>query len=515
MKNGRAVAGRGFCGAMSRKDDGLRASGFGALLVFLTVLCTVALPFLFSGCNSLYELQEDELIFVSNGDGTCTLADSVGFYGKDAVIPEFSTAGERVTVIGENAFYGSGITGIAIPEGVTRIDTRAFAKCRMLRAINFPASVTEVAMYALEGCTSLEEITVSDDNSVYHDYENCLIDRESKMLIAGCMSSVIPSDGSVERIGEGAFYGCVGLKKASLPEGIKEIGAWAFSGCSSLYAVNMPSSLNEVGDFAFNDCSALESIRVPEGVKVLSRGIFRNCAALSDITLCEGLVVIGESAFFGCTSIFDPVIPDSVTTISDRAFYGCSTLDKLDLSKNVTEIGECVFAFCDLLRYVWMNYYNPVYLSVDNYVVNKETQEIVFGTRYSRVIPDDGSVTSIADKAFWGCTLLSSITIPGSVTSVGDQAFANCPGLIEVNISDGVKTIGEKAFYGCETLETVNILSRLERVGANAFAECHKLKINYFGDAIPEGWDPRWNPGSAPVTLGYVPPPPEEDEAEQ
>ena len=38
-------------------------------------------------------------------------------------------------------------------------------------------------------------------------------------------------------------------------------------------------------------------------------------------------------------------------------------------------------------------------------------------------------VTSIGDCAFYGCTGLTSITIPNSVTSIGREAFAFCVGL--------------------------------------------------------------------------------------
>lgn len=38
----------------------------------------------------------------------------------------------------------------------------------------------------------------------------------------------------------------------------------------------------------------------------------------------------------------------------------------------------------------------------------------------------DYSVTSIGNSAFWGCSGLTSVTIPNSVTSIGSDAFYNC-----------------------------------------------------------------------------------------
>lgn len=60
---------------------------------------------------------------------------------------------------------------------------------------------------------------------------------------------------------------------------------------------------------------------------------------------------------------------------------------------------------------------------------------------------DGYPVTSIGDRAFSGCTDLTSIIISDSVTSIGDLSFSSCTGLISVTIPDSVTSIGSFAFH--------------------------------------------------------------------
>ena len=75
-----------------------------------------------------------------------------------------------------------------------------------------------------------------------------------------------------------------------------------------------------------------------------------------------------------------------------------------------------------------------------------------------KVIIEDG-VTSIGDRAFYSCYMMTSVTIPESVTKIGFAAFDLCTGLQEVTIPDSVSSIGNSAFFGCDDLTDITILN--------------------------------------------------------
>ncbi len=86
------------------------------------------------------------------------------------------------------------------------------------------------------------------------------------------------------------------------------------------------------------------------------------------------------------------------------------------------------------------------------------------------------SVTSIGEEAFFKCTGLTSITIPNSVASIGDHAFHGCTGLTNITIPEGVTSIGIQAFYGCKGLTSITIPNSMTSIEQYAFGGCIGLK---------------------------------------
>ena len=85
------------------------------------------------------------------------------------------------------------------------------------------------------------------------------------------------------------------------------------------------------------------------------------------------------------------------------------------------------------------------------------------------------SVTSIGDSAFYGCSDLTSVSIPNSVTSIGSSAFRECSGLTSVSIPNSVTSIGNIAFSDCRGLTSVALPNSVTSIGYSAFYHCSGL----------------------------------------
>ena len=169
---------------------------------------------------------------------------------------------------------------------------------------------------------------------------------------------------------------------------------------------------------------------------------FDGCSGLTSVTIPDGVTSIGENAFRGCSdALFDATTIPGVKLVGGWAVgYTSSLSGYLDLT-GVRGIADSAFYGCSGLTSV--------------------------------TIPD--GVTSIGSAAFRYCSGLTSVTIPDGVTSLGSYGFSGCSGLTNVTIGTGVTSIGLDAFSGCKGLTSVTIPYGVTSIGENAFRSCSGL----------------------------------------
>ena len=81
-----------------------------------------------------------------------------------------------------------------------------------------------------------------------------------------------------------------------------------------------------------------------------------------------------------------------------------------------------------------------------------EAKIVAGGDAYVRNGYGDNEYTSndkLGNYVFYGCSGLTSLTIPSSVTSIGELAFEGCSGLTSMTIPSSVTSIGWGAFAEC------------------------------------------------------------------
>ena len=88
-----------------------------------------------------------------------------------------------------------------------------------------------------------------------------------------------------------------------------------------------------------------------------------------------------------------------------------------------------------------------------------------------------GDITVIGERAFYGCTELTSIIIPEEVTEISRAAFQNCTGLTNVTIPNSVTAIGKSAFFGCTKLTEIHLPASLNKIEENPFWGCENLTV--------------------------------------
>ncbi len=281
---------------------------------------------------------------------------------------------ERITVSAENPSYVSvdGILynkakgAISVLNGVRTVDV---AWRYNITSINIPDSATNVL--PMEGCNSLERITVSTGNKQYTSVDGILCFKQSYNIyhVPQAMKGAVTLPVGAQAIGNSMFANRGAITSIIIPDTVKSIGTYAFDGCSSLTSIIIPNSVTSIGQHAFEGCSRLTSVTLSNSLTSIGDYMFRNCKSLTSIIIPNSVTRIGEAAFRSCSSLTSITIPESVKFIGQVAFDGCSSLTSIIIPDSVTSIGEAAFNDCSSLKSITFNGTKAQWnaISKDNY----------------------------------------------------------------------------------------------------------------------------------------------------
>lgn len=385
--------------------------------------------------------------------------------------PDENSDPEFTIYNGQLMKYNGDGGAVVIPQGVVDVESGAFAQNTSITSIYFPESVEYVGWTynggdPLAGCTNLTSLTYSNTMKFLELNLNEHPSIKELNIYKGTKDSIAYNDlnqgGSgnttIEKIsiGEGlteidtfAFQKYAALKEVKLPASLKVIGQEAFSGCVNLCSVDLPDALEAINGRAFDGCAGLSKIIIPQGIKMVEYYAFGNCTNLKEISIPNGLT--NDRAFGGSTQINSVHITLSPrTTILNSLYTDIKTLDKIFIDEGIT--------------------------AIDYGALRDQTK--------LEEIHLPGTLISIEDRAFQGCSGLKSITIPSQVYTYA-TVFADCPNLINVTIS--YQDYSDINVAGLpDTVQTLTIMEGITKIDSDSFNNLHALKTILLPDSLSE-----------------------------
>lgn len=221
-----------------------------------------------SGCNLISEANPAaDFEYGFSREGGISIREYIGS-DKTVVIPS-KIDGQAVTMIAGDAFVGTSIESVVIPDSVNIVVARAFYGCDQLKTVDFGDGIIEIQEEAFRECTALESI-------------------------------ILPKN--LETIGEGAFYGCTSATEIYIP---KTLTNWSegdhyptFFNCTALETLTIEDGLCVLGGAGLFCCaSSLKNLVIPASVKKIGDVAFHGAAALESVTFLGDAPQVTENVF--------------------------------------------------------------------------------------------------------------------------------------------------------------------------------------------------------------------------
>ena len=280
---------------------------------------------------------------------------------KNIIVPD-TINGTVPSAVFASAFSESNLTGIVLPDSVTKLGTGCFKGSSRLRHIT------------AKGVTTLS--------------------------------------------GQGVFQGCSQLRDEVMPN-LKTVTASAFDGCTKLHYIDFGENVTSLKSNLFSNSGLLEVDMPNAQVSVLSNEEVFKGSKLFKCNLPK-VSELGVNMFYGCSYLYDYSFAD-IKTIRSYALYGCSNMLYLDVSK-LTSLYSEALAGCYIDDFyapgitkfkdsngIFGEYCNVRTLDLPNFTAKLNAKSLNYSSvKYIYL----DSVTELSSTAFVNAPLVSIFYLP-------------------------------------------------------------------------------------------------------
>ncbi len=390
----------------------------------------------FSGCVSLTEAELGPKVKVTGTDMFmgCQNLKTVNYSDQLTELApgtfrncssfEFFAFQSGLTVIGQEAFLGTGVNDLFIPAQITEIGNRAFG-FRMDG--NTAVLRNDAKLYVMADTAGY---TYASSSGVY--FEVC---------DGGALGNVIWRFN--ETTGELTISGVGEMPRFN---GNYTTAPWTFC-ASDTKSITIGDGITLVSREAFGEeYYHLESVTFGSSVETIQAKAFYNCKALTDVTIPETALTIGNKAFGYLQNIYtlkdyvNEAVTLHVKKDSPAEEYAIEHGFSYDYIKTVGVTGECTYEI-DLDKGI-------LYVlgegRMGSYDFSYQQPWLDFRNVIKYVSIGDG-VMNVGKKAFMCLDNLTGAFLSETVTEIEEGAFANDPSLTQLYIPDSVTSIAERS----------------------------------------------------------------------
>lgn len=317
-------------------------------------------------------------------------------------------------------------------------------------------------------------------------------------------------------IGDYAFYGCSGLQRVTLGNGLNTIGNGAFANCYNMKECKLQlySQISAIGKEAFANCRGLKKMIIPVNVQAIGDYCFQGCSSLEEIELCGtgenvALGVIGYKAFAGCSALSSITFPSTFRQTNNpndafavkmnemipvTYFEGCTALQYIKIQNRDLDIIDGTdgtesghpgsgTALCDITTYLKTVFPAAFYFEgpeVSDIHETAKDHEAAFKylneNKFEKVV--HCLEVDADDKPLHANTFI----VNDKYSLINMELDPACK-IIEIpgNIGPyGVSTISANSFQNNCFIEKIYIPASVKLIETNAFKGCHRLNAVIF-----------------------------------